>query len=315
MSFSSCFLCSGDPFNPSNSSFELSWVRFHLKPFLRNVAIVVCIYNPSILIILSVKEVFHLFVDLKQSIVSVSGWLSPHNFEMFSISPQQAYSFRCWFSNNSVQSFFVRILFKFNCGGSCHFLLRSFLSNWSSFYSFGGILSLTQYLGGFVMLLSSTYHYAIFSTSVVKFMFYSLLLVFNRSGFKFFLIHWALDSCLCNLQGSCGDSLFLFFYRSGFFFICLRCVIFFQRFNLLRFFGSLICQRSNFVLPLPLPHPLLIPRSRGEISCKWGRVVTAQDRRSRFLPLYFRVSRVIYLLVAFHHGIMRIASHCIRMFS
>ena len=53
----------------------------------------------------SVKEVFHLFVDLKQAIVSVSGRLSPHNFEMFSISPLQAYSFRCWFSNNSVITF------------------------------------------------------------------------------------------------------------------------------------------------------------------------------------------------------------------
>ena len=37
---------------------------------------------------------FHLFVDLKQAIVSVSGRLSPHNFEMCSISPQQACSFR-----------------------------------------------------------------------------------------------------------------------------------------------------------------------------------------------------------------------------
>ena len=55
---------------------------------------------------------FHLFVDLKQAIVSVSGGLSPHNFEMCSISPQQACSFRCWFSNNSVKSYFVRMLFK-----------------------------------------------------------------------------------------------------------------------------------------------------------------------------------------------------------
>ena len=40
---------------------------------------------------------FHLFVDLKQAIVSVSGRLSPHNFEMYSIRPYQAYSFCCWF--------------------------------------------------------------------------------------------------------------------------------------------------------------------------------------------------------------------------
>ena len=54
----------------------------------------------------SMKEAFHLFVDLIQSTVSVSGRLSPHNFEMFSISPLQAYSFRCWvFPNNPVVTF------------------------------------------------------------------------------------------------------------------------------------------------------------------------------------------------------------------
>ena len=51
------------------------------------------------------ERTFHLFVDLKQAIVSVSGGLSPHNFEMCSISPQQACSFRCWFPNNSVITF------------------------------------------------------------------------------------------------------------------------------------------------------------------------------------------------------------------
>ena len=54
------------------------------------------------------KSSFHLFVDLKQAIVSVSGRLSPHNFEKFFISPLQAYSFRCWFSNNSVITFLER---------------------------------------------------------------------------------------------------------------------------------------------------------------------------------------------------------------
>ena len=37
--------------------------------------------------------------------VSISGRLSPHHFEMFSISPLQSYSFRCGFSNNSVITF------------------------------------------------------------------------------------------------------------------------------------------------------------------------------------------------------------------
>ena len=71
------------------------------------------------------KRSFHLFVDLKKSIVSVSGRLSPHNFEMFSISQLQACAFRCWFSNNSVQFFFARMLSKLICGRSWHFLLHS----------------------------------------------------------------------------------------------------------------------------------------------------------------------------------------------
>ena len=51
------------------------------------------------------EEVFISLLISIQSTVSVSGGLSPHNFEMCSISPQQACSFRCWFSNNSVLTF------------------------------------------------------------------------------------------------------------------------------------------------------------------------------------------------------------------
>ena len=71
---------------------------------------------------------------------------------------------------------------------------------------------------------------------------------------------------------------------------------------------SLVCLRSNFVSPLPLP--LLISRSRGEISCKWGRVVTARDRRSRCLPCF--ASQLCYLFVCCisSHSIMRIAFAC-----
>ena len=39
-----------------------------------------------------------------------SGRISPHSFEMFSISPYQVYSFRCWFSYNSVLAFVVSVL-------------------------------------------------------------------------------------------------------------------------------------------------------------------------------------------------------------
>ena len=51
------------------------------------------------------EEVFISLLISIQSTVSVSGGLSPHNFEMCSISPQQACSFRCWFPNNSIITF------------------------------------------------------------------------------------------------------------------------------------------------------------------------------------------------------------------
>ena len=50
------------------------------------------------------KFLVSLFISI-QSIVPISGRISPHNFELFSISPLQVYSFRCWFSNNSVITF------------------------------------------------------------------------------------------------------------------------------------------------------------------------------------------------------------------
>ena len=40
----------------------------------------------------------------------MSGRLSPHNFEMYFIRPYEDYSFRCWFSNNSVLAFVVSML-------------------------------------------------------------------------------------------------------------------------------------------------------------------------------------------------------------
>ena len=111
--------------NPSTSLLELSCVIFHLKAFHWNVAICgACQWSKLSLYHLGGRS-FHLFVDLKQAIVSVSDRLSPHNFEMFSISPLQACAFRCWFSNNSVQFFFARMLSKLICGRSWHFLLHS----------------------------------------------------------------------------------------------------------------------------------------------------------------------------------------------
>ena len=82
--------------NPSISPLELSWYRFHLKPSLRNV-ILWCLSMIRVFSYPLGESSFHLFVDLKQAMVSISGRLSPHNFEMFSISPLQAYSFCCGF--------------------------------------------------------------------------------------------------------------------------------------------------------------------------------------------------------------------------
>ena len=65
----------------------------------------VIVHDPSLFFILLVEEVFISLVLSIKSMVSISGWLSPHSLEMVSISPLQAYSFRCWFSNNSVLTF------------------------------------------------------------------------------------------------------------------------------------------------------------------------------------------------------------------
>ena len=83
-------------------------------------------------------------------------------------------------------------------------------------------------------------------------------------------------------------------------------------FNLSRFVVSLVCQRSNFVLPLPLPLlSVAVLRSRGEISCKWRSVVTPQDLCSRCRPVislplcvYFFVAFATHeLLVSVHHSL------------
>ena len=57
--------------------------------------IVVSINDLSFSPILLVKGVVISLLTSIQSIVSVSGGLSPHHFEMFAISPQQACAFRC----------------------------------------------------------------------------------------------------------------------------------------------------------------------------------------------------------------------------
>ena len=111
---------------------------------------------------------------------------------MLSINPRQAYSFRCWFSQQLRLNLPSKDAFNFIRGTSCHFLLRSFHSTLS-------ILS-----GGFVSCLHQV------SFHLVKFVFYSFLVQpecclnpfslirflsrSNRSGFIVYLIPWAFDS-------------------------------------------------------------------------------------------------------------------------
>ena len=81
------------------------------------------------------ERTFHLFVGLKQAIISVSGGLSPHNFEMCSISPQQACSFRCWFPNNSVITF-LEGCFPSSFVAEVGIFFSILLFQWFIFYSF-----------------------------------------------------------------------------------------------------------------------------------------------------------------------------------
>ena len=81
----SCFTCcqEWDILNPPISSLDLSCVMFHLKPSLRNVAIMVLINDPSFLLSSWWKKFFIALVLSLKSMASFSGRLSPHNVEMF----------------------------------------------------------------------------------------------------------------------------------------------------------------------------------------------------------------------------------------
>ena len=71
--------------------------------------------------------VLHFIVLLSYPIISVCGRLSPYDLEMLPIRPQQAYSFRCWFSQQLRLNLPSKDAFNIIRGTSCHFLLRSFL--------------------------------------------------------------------------------------------------------------------------------------------------------------------------------------------
>ena len=88
----------------------------------------------SSFILLMNKFLVSLFISI-QSIVSDSGKFSPHSLEMFSIIPLQAYSFRCWFSNNSVITF-SEGCFPSSFVAEVGISFSILLFQWSIFYSF-----------------------------------------------------------------------------------------------------------------------------------------------------------------------------------
>ena len=169
--------------NPSTSLLELSCVIFHLKAFHWNVAICgVCQWSKLSLYHLGGRSVL-LFVDVKLAIVSVSGRLSPHNFEMFSISPLQAYSFRFWFSNNSVITFLEGCL-----AFSSPFFYFNYLSSILLFRRHCDVVPFNHHL---VLSGSCSFHAYPFNRSVLPFSFKfffilsSLASLSNRSAVRF----------------------------------------------------------------------------------------------------------------------------------
>ena len=126
----------------------------------------VLIIDPSSFI-LPVVRVSHFLVDINSNpLFSVSGRILPHVLRSFSISPLQAYSFRCWFFQQLRSNLLGRVLSKIICGRSCHFLLHPFIPT---------IQLLFFHSGGIVMLLSSPI--TLFCQDHVLFLAYP----FNRS--------------------------------------------------------------------------------------------------------------------------------------
>ena len=97
--------------------------------------IVVSIDYPSFHLFSWWKKFFISLVPSIKSMVSICGRLSPHSLEMFSVNPLQAYSFRCWFSNNSVITF-LEGCFPSSFVAEVGIFFSILLFQWSIFYSF-----------------------------------------------------------------------------------------------------------------------------------------------------------------------------------
>ena len=152
------------------------------------------------------KSSFHLFIDLKQAIVLVSGRLSPHNFEMCSIRPQQACSFRCWFSNNSILTF-LEGCFPRSFVAEVGIFFYVLLFQWSIFFSFfrrhGDVALLTHHLK---LWGSCSFHAYPFNQSVVSSLQVLFILSSSPSSFSrsaaqimsfLFLLYLILTGVMC----------------------------------------------------------------------------------------------------------------------
>ena len=131
------------------------------------------------------------------------------------------------------------------------------------------------------------------------------LTCFNRSVFN---IHLALQP---RVFSQCSLSLF----SNGVFSTLFTFVVFFSRIcsTSQGSLVSLVCQRSNLVLPLLFLFRFSLrchSRSRDEILSQWWSVVTPRDRCARCLPVIRWCCHVFCLCVAFHHAIICIASSC-----
>ena len=120
----------------------------------------------------------------------VSGRISPHSLEMFSISPLQAYSFRCWFSNNSVITF-LEGCFPSSFVAEVGIFSSIYYSNdLSSILSSGGIVMLL-----FSLIISNCEDHVLFllihlSRVLSEFVLpCSLFISFQPEWFQFLLVH------------------------------------------------------------------------------------------------------------------------------
>ena len=172
------------------------------------------------------KFLVSLFISI-QSIVFVSGRISPHNFEKFSIIPLQVYSLRCWFSNNSV------ITLLEGCSPS------SFVAEVGIFFS---ILSFQRYI-----------FYSFFRRHCDVSLFTHHLELWGSCSFRSYPFNRSVVSS--------SQVLFILssfpslFYRSALNCVQLCCVLSF--FNLSRFFDFSLLSKKQLSLTSSLPLPFL----------------------------------------------------------